>query len=221
MVAPDHKDAKCKVDQPREGSVFGRPDVSFRKPKDWSDKTYRDRRDDIRIVLNELAALPVLNGRADMNRIAGVGHSLGGYTMLGLAGGWDSWRDSRIKALLLFSPFSTPYLAHKRLGSVRVPVMYQGGTKDIGVTPELKKSGGVYDSSNSPKYYVEFKDHGHFDWTSKICGDGATIANCIASGNAKLVNQYGVQFLARYVNGEGNGPDMSERQALADIRFKE
>ncbi|MFN0101061.1 MAG: alpha/beta hydrolase family protein [Bryobacteraceae bacterium] len=221
VVAPDHKDAKCKVDQPREGSVFGRAEEPFRKPKEWSDKTYIDRRDDIRTILDELASLPLLQGRVDMGRVAGVGHSLGGYTMIGMAGGWNSWRDERIKVLLLFSPYAAPYLVQKRLPSVRVPVMYQGGTRDRGITPELRKAGGVYDMSNSPKYFVELKDHGHFDWTVRVCGVGGTIASCTGSGNAKLINQFGIQFLNRYVKGDGPGPDSSGRSALADFRSKE
>lgn len=221
VVAPDHKDAKCKVDQPREGRTFARAEEPFRKPDKWSDKTYIDRRDDIKTILDETARLPVLAGRADMNRVAGIGHSLGGYTMIGMAGGWNSWHDERIKALLLFSPYAAPYLVQKRLPSVHVPVMYQGGTRDRGITPEIKKAGGVYDQSNSPKYFVELKDQGHFDWTVMICGNGTTIASCTGSGNAKLINQFGFQFLNRYVKGDGPGPDASNRSALADFRSKE
>jgi len=45
------------------------------------------------------------------------------------------------------------------------PVMYQGGTKDLGITPSLKKSGGCYPKTPAPAYFVEFRGAGHFAWT--------------------------------------------------------
>jgi hypothetical protein len=46
-----------------------------------------------------------------------------------------------------------------------VPVMYQGGTRDFGITPLLNKSGGAYDQTPALKFYVELDGAGHFAWT--------------------------------------------------------
>jgi predicted dienelactone hydrolase len=221
VVAPDHKDAKCRVDQPGKGNLFARPEEPFQRPEEWSDATYRDRREDVRLILTELGRQRMFSGAVDMSRVAGAGHSLGGYTMLGLAGAWDSWRDERIKAIVLFSPYVAPYVAKQRAPFIRVPVMYQGGTRDSRITPDLRRAGGMYEMTKSPKYYVELKDFGHFDWTVMVCGRGATAAGCADTGRARPVNQYAIPFLNHYVKGTGPAPDGAGRAELADFRSKE
>jgi predicted dienelactone hydrolase len=165
VVAPNHKDAGCA-----RGRHFGnggrKPEIAFRDAGQWSDTTYRDRRDDIEAVLDavlsrdQFAGLPV-----DRNRVGIAGHSLGGYTVLGLAGGWASWKDPRVKAVLALSPYCSPFLGRARLKDVSVPVMYQGGTRDFGITPTVKKTQGAFDQSRAPKFYVELDGAGHFAWT--------------------------------------------------------
>jgi hypothetical protein len=39
--------------------------------------------------------------------------------------------------------------------------MYQGGTRDFGVTPALQKS-TAYDQSPEPNYFVKVDNAGHF-----------------------------------------------------------
>ena len=34
--------------------------------------------------------------------------------------------------------------------------MYQGGTLDVGITPWIRRGGGVYDASPAPKYFIGF-----------------------------------------------------------------
>ena len=69
---------------------------------------------------------------------------------VGLAGGWASWKTPGVKAVLALSPYTQPYLVHETLGGLAAPVMYQGGTGDFGITPSLRREGGVYDASPSP-----------------------------------------------------------------------
>jgi predicted dienelactone hydrolase len=52
--------------------------------------------------------------RIEWSRVALAGHSLGGYTVLGLAGGWASWKLPSIKAVLAMSPYCDPFLQKKR-----------------------------------------------------------------------------------------------------------
>lgn len=189
----------------------GRPDVSFRNADQWNDTTYRDRAADIEAVLDaalardEIAGIPI-----DAARIGLVGHSLGGYTALGLAGAWPSWKDGRIRAVLALSPYSEPFLnPGAGLGRMNVPVMYQGGTRDVGITPGVKKPGGIYDASSAPKYFVEFDGTGHFGWTD------------IMQSHHGLMIDYGLAFLDRYLQGKDSGVLRQKQSGVTDLRIQE
>ena len=146
VFAMDHKDARCG------GARGGFPRAApFIKPETWTDKSFDDRRDDIRAVRAALENSADYEGRLDWSRVGLVGHSLGGYTVLGLVGAWTSWRMPGIKAVLALSPYAQPFIAHSTLGGLRAPVMYQGGTLDVGITPWIKKnSGGLRRHASAP-----------------------------------------------------------------------
>lgn len=74
--------------------------------------------------------------------------------------------------------------------------MYQGGTRDFGVTPAVQKTAGAYDQSPEPKYFVEFDKAGHFAW-----------ADIGITAHEEIV-AYSVAFMNHYVKGE------SEKQPL-------
>jgi hypothetical protein len=59
--------------------------------------------------------------------------------------------------------------------------MYQGGTRDIGITPSLKKSGGCYPKTAAPAYLVEFEGAGHFAWTDLTGNHHELINNSITT----------------------------------------
>jgi pimeloyl-ACP methyl ester carboxylesterase len=96
--------------------------------------------------------------------------------VVGMAGGWPAWTDPRIRAVLALSPYVMPFQVRKTLTSVHVPLMYQGGTLDIGITPFLKGLVGAYRAANPPAYFVELKGAGHFAWVN--CGNAHTTASC-------------------------------------------
>jgi hypothetical protein len=77
--------------------------------------------------------------------------------VLGLCGAWPSWKLPGVKAVLALSPYSQPFVLHRTLKDLSVPVMYQSGTWDYGATPRMNKSLLSYEQSPPPKYYVEFK----------------------------------------------------------------
>jgi predicted dienelactone hydrolase len=211
VVAPNHADARC-------GSARGQrkggwhPEEPFQKADAWSDATYRDRRDDIEAVLDAVLSAKTFEGiRVDAARVGMAGHSLGGYTALGVAGAWSSWKDPRIKAVLALSPFNTPYLGKSGdLGHMNVPVMYQGGTLDLGITPTVKRLSGAYEKSSAPKYYVEFQGAGHFAWTDLNPRFHATI------------DRYSVSFFDRYLKGEAppDGIAILFAKPLAGVSFQ-
>ncbi len=70
-----------------------------------------------------------------------------------------------MKAILALSPYAAPFINKETLSGLDAPVMYQGGTRDIGITPFINKVNGAYPQSPVPKYYVEFDGAGHFAWT--------------------------------------------------------
>ena len=162
VFAPNHADATC-----HGGAAHWRDpaEVSFGKPDQWSPSTYRDRFDDIRRLIAAVVQDPRWAARIDPSRIGLVGHSLGGYTVLALGGAWPGQKLDGVKAVLALSPYAQAFLAHGTLSGLAAPVMYQGGTRDLGITPAVKRPGGAYDRSPSPKYFVEFAGAGHLAWT--------------------------------------------------------
>jgi predicted dienelactone hydrolase len=194
VFAPNHRDATC-------GGGTGwrnRPDLPFREPEKWNDTIYQDRADDIRRLLDSIKTDKRFQDRANLSDIGLAGHSLGGYTVLGLVGGWPEWRLAGIKAVLALSPYAQPFVEHHTLGGLSAPVMYQGGTLDFGITPTLHKVRGAYDQSPPPKYYVEFQGAGHFAWTN------------IGMISRDAILAYSLAFMNCYVKGEPASPVLSK-----------
>jgi predicted dienelactone hydrolase len=141
VLAPNHKDAHCG--SARHSGSFVRPEEPLGNPQEWT-AAYRDRLDDIEAVRDAALAERSFQGVAvDPGRVGISGHSLGGYTALGLAGAWPSSWDCRIKAVVALSLYSNPYIANGDLAHRNVPVMYQGGTLDLGIMPEVRRLHGA------------------------------------------------------------------------------
>ena len=118
VLAPNHKDAVCGG-----GSGLGSmPEEPFRNAASWDDTTYQDRRDDMKRLLDTLRGDPKWNSHIDWSRVALVGHSLGGYTVLGLAGAWPSWKTPNVKAVLALSPYCEPYAVNAIWAKLAFPL---------------------------------------------------------------------------------------------------
>jgi pimeloyl-ACP methyl ester carboxylesterase len=188
VFAPNHRDATCHGG----GATWGeKSTIPFREVERWNESSYRDRADDIRRLIEAIRTDQRYAANCDLSRLALVGHSLGGYTVLGLAGAWPAWKLDGVKAVIAWSPYSQPFAAHKTQAGLAAPVMYQSGTWDLGVNPTMRRSMGSYDQSPQPKYYVEFDKIGHFAWTD--AGRSSARAPIVA---------YSVSFLDHYVKGE-------------------
>ena len=85
----------------------------------------------------------------------------------------------------------------RQLGEMGLPVMYQGGTLDIGITPFVAKAGGVYDQTQPPKYYVELDGAGHMAWTD------------LRSTYHQAVIDYTLAFLDHYLKGKPFPPALT------------
>jgi predicted dienelactone hydrolase len=203
VVAPNHADGRCGTAWRSAGGFSAsrpQPEASFGDAKSWSDSTYRDRVTDIRTILDTILRTPTWEGvPVDAQRIGIAGHSLGGYAALGMAGAWPSWRDSRIKAVLGLSPWCLPFTDRGDLGHLQVPVMYQGGTWDAGITPSVRRPGGAYDQTAAPKYYVELNRAGHLAWTD------------LNPRFQSVISSYSIAFFDRYLK---TGSDTARLAAL-------
>jgi len=191
VVAPNHNDARCGTGTER-GSLH--PQDPFQDATAWSDATYRDRYKDIEAVLDAVLSKERFDGvPIDRNRVGIAGHSLGGYTALGMAGAWPSWKDPRIKAVLALSPYCSPYLDHSSL-ALGVPVMFQGGTLDFGITPFVRRPEGAFDQSSTPAFYMELDGAGHFAWTD------------LNPKFHSLIDTYSIAFFDRYLKSLSPDP---------------
>jgi predicted dienelactone hydrolase len=205
VFAPNHADSVCNggTARPPHSSA-----PSLGSPEQWTDASYRDRADDIRRLIGAIGADPRFAARADLTRLGLVGYSLGGYAALGLGGAWAAWRLDAVQAVLALSPYVTPFIDRHTLSGLTVPVMYQGGTLDLGITPNLRKPDGAYEQSPPPKYYVEFERADHLAWTdANRWRRGAIVA-------------YSLAFLDHYVKREAARPVLTQSEAqVAKLRF--
>jgi predicted dienelactone hydrolase len=200
VVAPNHRDATCNGGSAR---WIDRPEWRFGKPETWDETSFRDRADDIIRLVAALKAEPEWRNLIAWQHFGLIGHSLGGYTVLGLGGAWPSWKLEGAKAVLALSPYVQPFLVRRTLAGLDAPVMYQGGALDFGITPALQKPMGVYDLSPRPKYYVELKGAGHFAWTDLR----HTFHHPIVT--------YSLAFLDQYVRGSAAATQLTD--ATSDV----
>jgi dienelactone hydrolase len=206
VIAPFHKDAGCGRRGPGIGAR-ARPPVPFSEPERWDDRSFADRLGDMHAVV---AALPVssLRNEVDMDRLAVAGHSLGGYTALGLAGGWSLAKIGNVRAVLALAPYTTPFLVHGTLPDISTPVMYQTGVLDVGTTLALSKRNGTYEQTGGPKYLVEFSRAKHSSWGN----------HRNAAQDAML--SYAAAFLDQYVRGSSRESVLTRKVAgVAELRF--
>jgi hypothetical protein len=138
------------------------------------------------------------------------GPLLGGYTVLELGGAWRGWKDPRVKAVLALSPYAAPFIWRKTLSGIDAPVMYQGGTRDYGITPFVNKGDGAYDQTPAPKYFVDFDGAGHFAWT-----------NLRGTYHTAIID-YSLAFLDRYLKGKPFPHAVAEpHKNVALVKIKE
>ena len=196
VFAPNHKDATCDGGAAAVASA----DPAFEDFKKWNDGMFRYRADDVLHLIAALRVDPEYSGRIDWDRVGLAGHSLGGYTMLGLDGAWPGWKTNipGLKAILVVAPYTHPFVYHHTLDALDVPVMYQTGTRDLIFMPPVRRDGGAYDQTLTPKYYVEFGAAGHVAWTGLVNEARADIVD------------YSLVFLNHYVKGEPATPALTQ-----------
>ncbi len=202
VAAPDHRDAGCA-----NGSDDLKPlsaDKWFLAPELWNEESALDRARDLREVMRVVAQDSALARIVDASNVGAVGHSLGAYTVIGMAGGWASWKTPELKAVIALSPFVEPFVAHGALPRLGVPVMYQ--TTGLQWDQRRRKvESEAYQLTSSPKYLVELKGVAQldFEWTNLLCLGEASVAACLKDQpNAAAIDRYTIAFLDRYLKGK-------------------
>jgi predicted dienelactone hydrolase len=112
-------------------------------PQNW-----RDRPKDIQLLLEQWPEIerqvPALHGQVDLSKLSIVGHSMGAYTALALAGatvplpeGRSSFRDARFRAFVTISPPGDGQVFDRESwDSLMGPVLCITGSKDEGLRGE-------------------------------------------------------------------------------------
>jgi predicted dienelactone hydrolase len=168
VVAPDHRDkgADCPAGVPKDLP----PDLF----QSWGPSFKDYRRDDLRKLRAALPDEPRLSEwRIDPARVALVGHSLGGYTVLGLAGAWPSWKMDAIAAVVALAPFSQPLGSDGMQSEIDVPVLFQVGSEDkvrmipatLPASTPADEALRIFAATPTPTCIVDYQGAGHFAWT--------------------------------------------------------
>ncbi len=207
VMAPNHQDALSK-DALSKG--FSKPELSFKDAASWTDQSYKNRANDIAMLLKVLKKDPSWSDKIDWSKLVLAGHSLGGYTALGLAGAWPSWKIDGVKAVLAFSPYLSPYLKQGSLKDLDMPVMYQGGSRDFGVTPFLRRANGAFAQTPSPALFVELESANHFAWSNLNR----------SQAQRSLICSYSTEFLNKYLNGKPEPGLQSSRAGVSKLEYK-
>ena len=93
----------------------------------------------IGLCLDELAGNDILSGAVLLDQAAVVGHSMGGYTALAVAGGkvWNAARrpvpthhDERVRAVILLAPATAWFTPKEALAEVTVPMLIYDAGQD-------------------------------------------------------------------------------------------
>jgi predicted dienelactone hydrolase len=220
VAAPDHRDAAtCGIDDDGLRMQNLRTDQPLLEPARWTEQSEIGRLQDLRATLRRVASDDALARIADTARVGAVGHSMGGYAVLGMAGAWPTWKTPEVKAVVALSPYAAPFLVHGTLPKLAVPVMYQGAQFDWGMTPNIEGPQGAFAQSPAPKYYARLRNGTHVEWTNLGCVGQPTIAACVKGRpNAALINRYAFEFLDRYLKDAPSPLLASEGRGLEAYR---
>ena len=174
-------------------------------------QTNSNRKDDIHKVLDALPSSNYAKYIQSFKRVGCTGHSMGGYTCMGLAGAWDTWKRHEITAIALLSPWHRPFIAQKQIPKMgNVSTLYQGGSKDRPISTELIEAGGAYDQTLPAKYLQIFKRARHSSWTDGV----------LAKRFHEQMSYYMVSFFDVSLKGGAKETLQVKKSQVSELYFK-
>jgi predicted dienelactone hydrolase len=212
VAAPDHHDPHSLVRIHKDPSfhpavrafLADADKVTHSGPESRSPYLYRVH--ELQLTTKDVLATEPFRTLIDANRIVVGGHSMGGFSALGLCGTIPKYRDPRIKALLLFSTGAGGYLyTDDELARVKVPSVLLFGQKEEDqkrndkTMNELEHK--IFQLLASPKYLLEIRGADHFSFDNALTNG---IGAWFMSGNQdefSLINKYAIAFLEYHVAG--------------------
>ena len=203
VLAPNHSDSSSMLGGEGKSSF----QASFGHPDRWTAETHKDRFLDLLAVYRAIPGEARLASLYQGGPVILAGHSLGGYTALGMAGARPEWH-SEIKpvAVLALSPYCSPYLRSDAMTWLKAPVMYQGGTLDSGITPIVSRPGGAYDQTPTAKVFVNFQNADHIAWTE------------LRQDFQPQIAEYAIAFCNHFAKGRPKDPLGQKLPGVSELR---
>jgi dienelactone hydrolase len=218
VAAPDHNDAftvtRIRGGGDRDMKAYFKSALEIgRSGKDFDRLEYAYRLQDISLVIDEILHVnnteSLLHNTIDQSSIGGMGHSLGGYTML-MAGGIDQDKDSRITALLLLSA-GVFMVEGEEYQHISVPVMFMYGEKEGTtvradfVNNKAQDTTRAYEHCQPPKFLLVIKGGNHFSFGQTVFQDTwPGMGEKEGHNQADVICRYGLAFFELYLKGIKN-----------------
>ncbi|MCU0723508.1 MAG: alpha/beta fold hydrolase, partial [Planctomycetes bacterium] len=164
------------------------------------------RLDEMKAALDGMIASEKFGKLVDANRVAVGGHSMGGFSSLGVCGTIPERRDPRVKAVLVFSSGAAGYLFRKEeLEAVDLPAMVWIGEREQdderGEQTMREIVEKVFRAISAPGYYLEVREGTHFSFNGRFADNALARRLSGTDEQHEVIRRYSIAFLEKHVAG--------------------